>query len=152
LAFWDSSAIIPLLCRQPETSIVRQHWRRLGRIIVWWGTPVEVQSALARLKRDRDITEKEYDQALKKFATLRDTWSEITPTLRVRDIAEALPGANKLRAADALQLAAALVWTNEKPRNKPFVCFDKILIAAARAQGFAVYEYKAPGRTKNPLA
>ena len=150
MAFWDSSAIVPLLCRQPETSIVRQYWRRLGRIIVWWGTPVEVQSALARLKRDGEITEKEYDQALKKLEALRDLWSEITPTMRVRDIAETLPSANNIRAADALQLAAALVWTNEKPRNKPFVCFDKILIAAARAQGFAVYEYTTPRKSKKP--
>lgn len=145
MAFWDSSAIVPLLCRQPESSIVRQYWRRLDRIIVWWGTPVEVQSALARLKRDEEITEKEYDQALKKLEALRESWSEITPTMRVRDIAEALPSTNNVRAADALQL---LVWTNEKPRNKPFVCFDKILIAAARAQGFAVYEYTRPRLAK----
>ncbi len=148
MAFWDSSAIVSLLCRQPETSVVRQYLRRLGRIIVWWGTPVEVQSALARLKRDGEITEKEYDQALKKLEALRDTWSEITPTIRVRDIAEALPSTHNVRAADALQLAAALVWTNEKPRNKPFVCFDNLLIAAARTQGFAVYEYTTPRRTK----
>jgi hypothetical protein len=68
--------------------------------------------------------------------------------MRVRDIAEALPSTNSVRAGDALQLAAALVWTNEKPRNKPLVCFDKILVAAARAQGFAVYEYTAPHKAK----
>jgi hypothetical protein len=85
---------------------------------------------------------------LKKLDALRDSWSEITPTMRVRDIAEALPMTHSIRAADALQLASALVWTNEKPRNKPFVCFDKILIAAARSQGFAVYENTAPHKTK----
>jgi predicted nucleic acid-binding protein len=144
LAFWDSSAIVPLLCRQTETSIVRQHWRRLGRIIVWWGTPVEVQSALARLRRDGEITDKELDQAVKKLVMLRDSWSEIMPSARLREVAETLPRTNNVRAADAFQLAAALVWTNEHPRNKPFVCFDKLLIAAARARGFAVYEYSTP--------
>ena len=144
MAFWDSSAIVPLLCRQSESSTVRQYWRRLGRAIVWWGTPVEVQSALARLKRDGEISEKEFDQALKKFEVLRNSWSEINPSMRVRDLAETLPSIHTVRAADALQLAAALVWTNEKPRNKPFVCFDKLLIAAARTQGFAVYEHTTP--------
>lgn len=117
-------------------------------MIVWWGTPVEVKSALARLKRDGEINDKEYDQAIKKLEILRNSWSEITPTIRVRNIAEALPSTHAVRAADALQLAAALVWTNEKPRNKPFVCFDKLLIAAARAQGFAVYQYKAPRHSR----
>ena len=79
---------------------------------------------------------------------LRDSWSEITPSVRLREIAETLPGTNNVRAADALQLAAALVWTNEHARNKPFVCFDKLLIEAARARGFAVYEYKTPRGAK----
>jgi len=147
LAFWDSSAIVPLLCPQTETSIVRQHWRRLGHVVVWWGTPVEVNSALARLKRGGEISDKEFGQALKKFEVLRDSWSEITPSTRLRDTAQALPSTNKVRAADALQLAA-LVWTNGKPRNKPFVCSDKLLIGAARAQGFTVYGHSIPRGAK----
>jgi uncharacterized protein len=94
------------------------------------------------------MNDKELAQALKKLEALRNSWSEITPSMRVRNIAEALPGTHKVRAADAFQLAAALVWTNEKPRNKPFVCFDSNLIAAARAHGFAVYEYITPRRVK----
>lgn len=148
MAFWDSSAIVPLLCRQSESSVVRQHLRRLKRVIVWWGASVEVCSALARLRRDGDISQREFDQGMKKLAVLRDSWSEITPTARLRDIAESLPGIENVRSADALQLAAALVWTDERPRNKPFVCFDKQLIAAARSRGFAVYEYTAPRGAK----
>ncbi len=148
MAFWDSSAIVPLLCHQPESSIVRQHLRRLKRVIVWWGTSVEACSALARLRRDGDITQREFDQGMKKLMLLRDSWSEITPTARLRGIAESLPGTDELRAADALQLAAALVWTDERPRYKPFVCFDRLLIGAAQSRGFAVYEYAGPRGAK----
>lgn len=114
-------------------------------MIVWWGTSVEVNSGLARLKRDGEITVKELDQALKKLA-VRNSWSEITPSTRLREIAESLPATDNVRAADALQLASALVWTNERPRGRPFVCFDKPLTEAARARGFAIYEYTSPRR------
>jgi hypothetical protein len=41
-----------------------------------------------------------------------------------------------LRATDALQLAAALVWCDETPRGEPFVCLDERLGDAARREGF----------------
>lgn len=43
-----------------------------------------------------------------------------------------------LRAADAVQLAAALVWCRERPRNRPFVCFDRGLAASGTVLGFRV--------------
>jgi predicted nucleic acid-binding protein len=45
---------------------------------------------------------------------------------------------HELRAADALQLAAALVWCSERPKNRPFLCRDARLIAAARQECFDV--------------
>lgn len=43
-----------------------------------------------------------------------------------------------MRAADAAQLAAALVWCRERPKQRPLVCFDERLRAAATAVGFSV--------------
>lgn len=43
-----------------------------------------------------------------------------------------------LRAADALQLAAALIAVSDAPRNFPFTCADARLAEAARKEGFAV--------------
>jgi len=43
-----------------------------------------------------------------------------------------------LRAADALQLGAALVACDEKPEALPFVCIDDRLRNAARKEGFRV--------------
>jgi hypothetical protein len=46
--------------------------------------------------------------------------------------------AHPLRAADALQLAAALVWTGEAAAGEAFVCLDERLRDAARREGFEV--------------
>jgi len=43
-----------------------------------------------------------------------------------------------LRAADAQQLAAALVLSDFEPRTLPFVTLDGQLAAAARREGFEV--------------
>jgi hypothetical protein len=43
-----------------------------------------------------------------------------------------------LRGADALQLAAALVWCDEAPQGDTFVCLDERLKEAARREGFGV--------------
>ena len=74
----------------------------------------------------------------------RDGWSEVTPTERVRELAEILQALYRLHAADTFQLAAALTWANEKPRNRPFISFDARLAESARDAGFEIifHDYK----------
>jgi predicted nucleic acid-binding protein len=107
-------------------------------MVVWWGTPLEARSAFARLVRDGEISPDERVVAVNLLGQLRATWDEILPTEKLRSLAEELPDAHRLRAADAAQLAAALVWCRERPRKRPFVCFDERLGAAASELGFFV--------------
>ena len=138
MAFWDASAIVPLCCSQPATVQGRRLRRELKRMVVWWGTPLEARSAFARLVRDGELTADERVAAVRLLAQLRAAWDEILPTEKVRSLAEDLPDAHGLRAADAAQLAAALVWCRERPKQRPLVCFDERLRAAATALGFSV--------------
>lgn len=139
MAFWDSSAIVPLCCAQSGTVQGRRLLAGLGRIVAWWGTPVEARSAFARLVRDGDLTSAERAIAVKLLDQLRRSWDEILPTEAVRVTAESLPDDYSLRAGDTWQLAAALVWCRERPRRRPFVCLDKRLAKAASDMGFAVH-------------
>ena len=108
-------------------------------MVVWRGTPLEARrSAFARLVRDGHMSLHERTTAVKLLAQLRVAWDEILPTEKLRAVAEELPDAHRLRAADATQLAAALVWCRERPRQRPLVCFDDRLRAAATGVGFSV--------------
>ena len=138
MAFWDASAIVPLCCSQSATVQGRRLRRELKRMVVWWGTPLEARSAFARLVRDGELTADERVAAVRLLVQLRAAWDEILPTEKVRSLAEDLPDAHGLRAADAAQLAAALVWCRERPKRRPLVCFDERLRAAATALGFSV--------------
>jgi uncharacterized protein len=138
MAFWDTSALVPLCCSQPGTAQGRRLRRELKRMIVWWGTPLEARSAFARLVREGHLTVEERATAVTLLARLRVAWDEILPTEKVRALAEELPDTHHVRAADAAQLAAALVWCRERPKGRPLVCLDDRLRTAATALGFAV--------------
>ena len=138
MAFWDASAIVPLCCSQSATTQGQRLRRELKRMVVWWGTTLEARSAFARLAREGQLTLEERVTAVRLLAQLRVAWDEILPTEKVRSLAEDLPDLHGVRAADAAQLAAALVWCRERPKHRPLVCFDERLKTAATALGFAV--------------
>jgi predicted nucleic acid-binding protein len=137
-AFWDTSAIVPLCCFQPQSAQARQAARSYSRQVVWWGTIIEAVSSLNRLTREGTLSVKESRQAFARLDYLRDRWNEVQPTEEIRDRAERLLRVHKLRAADALQLAAALVWCGDHPQGKALIGADGILAEAASAEGFAV--------------
>jgi predicted nucleic acid-binding protein len=138
MAFWDASAIVPLCCSEAATIRSRRLLRKVGRMVVWWGTLVEARSAFARLVRDGSLTDAERVRAVRLLSQLRPSWDEIQPSESVRSIAEELPDRLGVRALDAMQLAAALVWCRERPNRRPFICFDERLSTAAATVGFTV--------------
>lgn len=138
MAFWDASAVVPLCVYLPASAALRRLARAPGRLVVWWGTPVEACGAFSRLAREGAIGTDGQRQALARLDVLRRTWVEVLPTEKVRNMAEAFPERFGLRASDAFQLAAAMVWSRERPRNRPFVCHDRRLSEAAGHLGFSV--------------
>jgi hypothetical protein len=46
-----------------------------------------------------------------------------------------------MRAADALQLAAALIVVDDRPTGHEFVCCDTRLAAAAGRKGYRLTQY-----------
>jgi predicted nucleic acid-binding protein len=137
-AFWDTSAIVPLCCFQPQTAQAAKTARIYARQVTWWATPVEVVSSFNRLRREENLTEESKGQALNRLAYLRNRWIEVQPTDEVRHAAERLLSVHKLRAADSLQLAAALVWCSHRPRGRHFIGSDGDLANAAEVEGFTV--------------
>jgi len=67
-----------------------------------------------------------------------DAWLEIGLTDAVRDLTFGVLDRFPLKAADALQLAAALAWAKERPSGRLFVSSDTRLSVAAREAGFEV--------------
>jgi len=138
MKFWDSSAIVALFVEEPRSGVVRELARQDEELVAWWSSQVECCSAFARLRRDGIFGAKEEDRLRHLLGRLSDSLTEIEPSRDVRNTAEQLLLAHHVRAADALQLAAALIWTGKNPSGNDFVCLDQRLRTAARNVGFTV--------------
>ncbi len=72
------------------------------------------------------------------LVALAGVWLEVEPSETLRSSAEGLLRAHPLRAADALQLSAALLWARGQARRARFVSLDTRLREAAVRVGFDV--------------
>lgn len=138
MIFWDTSAIVPLLVDEPQSGFARRLALGDPALVVFWATAVECASALARRERDGGLSRDEADAARVRLSTARSAWTEVLASEEVRGHAERLLLRHPLRAADALQLAAALTWAGGRPRDHRLVCLDRRLGDAARGEGFHV--------------
>jgi uncharacterized protein len=135
--YWDSSAVIPLLLDEGRSTEVVRLFDADGSQTVWCLTEIEATSAIARKAREGMSAERE-NAARSQLRFLRERWVEISSLDAVRARALRLLSTHPLRAADALQLAAALVSCEERTENLPFVCLDDRLADAARKERFPV--------------
>jgi predicted nucleic acid-binding protein len=137
VAFWDASALATLcvtLKVTPQALMFEGNYR----IAVWWGTPVEIASALAQLLRRMEITPAMFTQAKLQAGGLANLWDVVQPSTKIALDACVVVERYPLRAADALQLAAARAWCAGKPNGKVFLTFDRRLREAAELAGFTL--------------
>ena len=138
MRFWDTSAIIPLLLDEVSSTIARREFASDSEMVVWWATSVECTAAIARAERDHRIDPPRTTDALAGLRLLHSGWVQVDATARLREIAERLTRSHPLRAADALQLAAATVAAEGRPASLAFVTLDDRLSVAADREGFPV--------------
>jgi len=107
-------------------------------MVVWWATETECVSAIARLQREDALNEKGVTEVLQRLDALKATWFEVQPVSGIRVTARRLLRTHTLRAADALQLAAAIAASESDPASLDIVCLDERLRGAASREGFRV--------------
>jgi predicted nucleic acid-binding protein len=134
--YWDSSALVPLLVAQPASGPLEKLFRADPEAVAWWGSEVECASALARLERENRLTTRAAGDAFQRLDQLARGWHTVEPLDRARETARRLLRTHDLRAADALQLAAALLASEGRPSTLEFVSLDRRLLVAAGREGF----------------
>ena len=134
--FWDSSALVPLLLPEARSDEMTTILRSSPSQVVWWGTSVECKSAIYRRHREDPMPRAVLDSALQRLELLLDHSDTVAASEEVRRRAGRLLAVHPLRAADALQLAAALVSCEDEPTGENLVCLDDRLRNAALREGF----------------
>jgi len=136
--FWDSSAIVPLVCAETTSRRCLSWLREDAVMLVWAFAATEVISALSRKRREGKLDRRVFATAKHRLMRLEEGWSEVVRYDAVRERARRLLEVHTLSAADALHLAAALVVVEERPALIEFVTFDDRLEEAAEREGFRV--------------
>jgi hypothetical protein len=136
--FWDSSAVLPLLVSENDTALRESQLRAAPELLVWYGTHVEIESAICRRLREASLDATQAAHARARLQILTKSWLEVQPTPLVKARAIRLLRVHPLRAADAFQLAAALHAFNEITSGNTFLTADLRLAAAASLEGFAM--------------
>lgn len=138
MRFWDSSAIVPLLVTQAASPQTDDWFSEDPHLALWTLTSVEVSSAVRRLSREKIIGEKEASTAESRADELIETSHVVVNVEAVKLQARRLLRLHTLRAADAMQLGAAMEWANGRPMGRFFCTLDIQLARAAAREGFQV--------------
>ncbi|MGH9320781.1 MAG: type II toxin-antitoxin system VapC family toxin [Vicinamibacteria bacterium] len=136
MKFWDASALVPILVDEPPRDTLLDLLERDPILLVWWGTPVECTSAIARREREGKIRAGDATSAIDRLRALGDGWQEVLPSEPLRSTARRLLRSHPLRAADSLQLAAAIIAAEREPATLEFLSLDERLNQAASREGF----------------
>jgi predicted nucleic acid-binding protein len=135
IAYFDTSAIVPLLVEEQGTTAARDIWLAADRLLSVRLAYVEARAALAQAARVGRISPEQ----------LRSSTAELDGLLVQLDLvavddalvrpAGDLTESQGLRAHDAIHLAAALEVTGD---DLVLVAGDRALLAAAASLGLAV--------------
>jgi predicted nucleic acid-binding protein len=134
---------VPLLVVEPTPRDLQALARHDSDMLVWWGSEVERVSALGRLERAAALDAKAVALALDRLKKLANGWHEIEPNEIVRETAMRFLRVHPLRAADALQLAAAFIAAERRPASLQVITLDERLADADRREGFALVDVAA---------
>ena len=142
MRFWDSSALVPLCVDEPATDAAVALLTEDPQVAVWWMTSVECASALARLEREGALASDDATEAFQRLDQFAASWFEVEPNDEIREVARRLLRVHALRAADALQLAAAYVVSERRPPTLEVATLDDRVRQAGLKEGFVLTPMK----------
>lgn len=114
LAYFDSSALVPLVIDEPSTARVRTAWNAAHRVTTSLLSYVEARAAFARAERSHRIGSDQHQQAIIDFDRLWDCVTPITPVESIVLSAAHLAALHRLRGYDAVQCATSLAVATDE--------------------------------------
>lgn len=129
---------MPLVILEEATSIVGECFLEDERIVTWAWSRVEIVSAIERRVREGSVSRTERRNVLERFHALANSWDEIKDVVAVRSKAIALLARHPIRAADAGQLGAALLFNETMSGVLSFVCLERRLSITAELEALRV--------------
>ena len=135
IAYFDTSAVIPLLIGEPSSPTCARVWNEAARSISVRLLYPEARAALARAERMGRITKRQHESAVAELEAIITEIDHVEITAELARNAGDLAQAHQLRGYDAVHLAAAMTALDAE---LVLVTGDNDLAGAARTLGLPV--------------
>ena len=133
-AYFDTSALVPLLIDEPGTETAGAAWDAAARVVSVRLVYAEARAALAQAFRVGRITSGHHDRSVAGLKELIDQFDYVDVDDPLVRMAGELAHQHSLRAYDAVHLAAALKVGDP---DLVLVAGDGALLTAATVEGLA---------------
>jgi len=133
-AYFDTSAVIPLLVEEQASSVVTELWEAATRLVTVRLLYPEARAALARARRDGRLDGRRHRVAVDGLDRLDAQFDHVEVTAELAARAGELADTEALRGYDAVHLAAAELVADD---DLVVVTGDTALRAAAHRLGLA---------------
>ncbi len=135
IAYFDTSAVVPLIIDEPATDLCTRVWNESSRAVSVRLLYPEARAALARAERMNRLTRRQLTAAVAELEAIVDQVDHIEVTDSIARTAGELAEQHALRGYDAVHLAAAHTVLDE---DLVLITGDTDLAAAASAVGITV--------------
>ncbi len=135
IAYFDTSAVIPLLIGEPSSATCARVWNEATRSISVRLLYPEARAALARAERMGRITKSQHAAAVAELETIVTEIDQVEISAELARNAGDLTHTHQLRGYDAVHLAAAMAALDAE---LVLVTGDNDLAGAARSLGLPV--------------
>jgi predicted nucleic acid-binding protein len=95
-------------------------------------TPIELQSAVQRRHRQREITQANYNSIISRVANDRSYWRLVEVIPQLLSKAEELVKTENVRTLDAIHIASAIIIQESFAAPLPFISADERQLAVAQ--------------------
>lgn len=135
IAYFDTSAVVPLLVREPTSEACGRLWNAAERVVSTRLVYPEARAALGQARRLGSISDAQLAAAVSQLDVLYAGIERIEVTEQLAHAAGELAQAHGLRGYDSVHLAGARLAHDGE---LVFATGDRALAAAAAACGLAV--------------
>lgn len=135
IAYFDTSALIPLVVGEPASSTCARLWNEATRVVSTRLVYPEARAALAQAQRMNRLRAVELEQAVVELDSIALEISYIEVSAELAASAGHLAQAHGLRGYDAVHLASAVLVNDEE---FALVTGDRPLASAAQSVGISV--------------
>lgn len=135
IAYFDTSAVIPLIIEEPASTRCSRLWDEATRVVSTRLIYPEARAALAQARRLGRLTSAQAERAVEELDSIAQEINYLELTAELAHSAGALAQAHALRGYDSVHLAAGVIANDDE---LVFVTGDHNLGAAAQAAGLSL--------------